>query len=1291
MTDINSVLEQARKICINLLELDPPVNADKINDAITKVKGILTDVTGNEGLLFEKLQSVFGISMDEPHILDYESIVPWIKDKQAKHGQDWKFWKRYKDFLIQEKKFPPLIVDRLDDLSDKILDRLGNPDDNFVFDRRGMVVGHVQSGKTSNYIGLMCKAADAGYKLIVVLAGIHSSLRSQTQLRVDEGFLGYDTETSRVFNQANNRIGVGKFDRSAAAHSLTSSSVNGDFKKIIAETINFNLKGRDPVVLVIKKNHSVLENLVTWLAGKVGEEDVTTNGEKVRVIKGISMLVIDDEADNASINISKNSVSSINGSIRSLLNLFNQSAYIGYTATPYANIFINPPKPNELNPGKGIKITVGGQQYAVGDDLFPRNFIINIPPPSNYVGPEKIFGIVSSEQNNSSEEEPDPIPLYKIVRDFQPIDYQDSLTTTEALRYSNSNYIPDKHKKGDTKPAELPESLKTAIKYFILACAGRQARGQENVHNSMLVHVTRFIDWQNHIALKVKEVLSEYKKNIESRNKDFFDTLKEIWEKDLMPVTEKVKKNAQINDPEIVSLTWDQVLPHIYSAASKIQVRAVHGSKNFNELDEENIHPLDYYEHKKGLSVIAVGGNKLSRGLTLEGLSISYYLRSSKMYDTLMQMGRWFGYRPGYLDLCRLFTSEELVSFYRHITAATEEMRAEFDRMYFLKKQPLDFGLKVRTHKGALVITAANKFRYKKIMTFSYSGELEETYRFNRKKTEQFKHNFEITKNLLDLLGNPNGRRNSSQNLKGQKFIWYEENNWKLVVDFISNFQTPQKSFIPDLISDYIIKQVEKKGCLKNWTIAIIDNTIANEKISINENIKVGLSFRKDATKNPDNSLYDPNSEWYEITKAHIIGNFHEYIDLTDMQLAKAIEDTKSDYKSDGKKIKSDIQPSTLRIRTNRKETNALLLIFPLDPKPDKNNEPYSAVPIIGIAISFPYIKDDEKIEYAINKVFDDALFDYPEEFDTEDTYGDEEEETATPTIIRRTMLPNKFLELIENPGWVNLDDTELKSGIVYQKPIDKEIDTNQSNLVLSLNEAKIFNPQKTFSFYESKEIQRYIVPTKNNWVIINPDEESILEKDKVIGLKSSKYVVFAYGEENIFVPDNCWVIYSEKFSSKYLTAIFNSTLFGAWVRINGQRKKERYFITSEVLLSFPLIFPEKHVSEIIIRIVDYIRLTSELQLAESGAIRSYFSDILDAIIFSIYYSESMASTLKTIIENTTTVSLFVETDDKLRKVKEIYNLLYNKDHPVRKEIFFLERQDKVKRIKDVFTDKSED
>ncbi|WP_281321903.1 Z1 domain-containing protein [Flavobacterium aestivum] len=1279
-----SILEQAQKICRNLLDMDPPETVEKIKEAIKKVSQILPLENADQEELLVRLIEVTGITQEIPRILDNEKVEPWIIDKWSRTADNRRFWRRYQSYLADDKKIAPKVISRLDDLTDNILDRLADPDAHDEFDKRGLVVGHVQSGKTSNYVGLITKAADAGYKLIIVLAGIHSSLRSQTQLRIDEGFLGYDTETSRSFSQTTNRIGVGRLNPNVPAHSLTSSALNGDFHRNVAETINLYLKGSDPVIVVIKKNNAVLKNLIEWLSAKVGED---VSGTDHKIINDLPMLLIDDEADNASINISKSNVSSINGSIRALLCLFRKSAYVGYTATPYANVFIPIPK-DDKEPGKGLKIVLKNKDYPVGEDLFPRDFIVNIPPPSNYIGPEKFFGIISEDQqyDNASDEEdgtvqdPLPIHLYEPINDYQPKDYYDSELSRENIRGTNFNYIPDGHKKDDAKPQELPNTLKKAIKYFILSCAARRVRGQINVHNSMLVHVTRFVDWQNHIALKVEEELLRFKNRIEFRDPDFLAQLKELWEHDFIPKTQEILTLPELSDSGITPIHWNELEKELLPAVTKIRVRAVHGSKLLGGLEQDNIQPLDYYENnKKGLSVIAVGGNKLSRGLTLEGLTISYYLRASKMYDTLMQMGRWFGYRPGYLDLCRLFTTGDLVSHYKHITAATEEMRAEFDRMWLLKRKPRNYGLKVRAHTGVLTITASNRFQYRKMMEFGFSGNLEETWQFDKTRKDLFEKNHSITQRLIEKLGPPNGVANESKHLKKQSFVWQGRNNFKEIIEYLIDYQSSQPSFHTGLLKDYIEKQA-KNNKLVNWTIALITNNSANEdnQVYYGEQ-KVGLSFRKDDA--------EETSSYYELTKAHIIGNFHEYIDLNNDQLEKAFDETIKDKIENGKEAQTE-HPSPLRIRKNREETNALLLIYPLTSKLREEEPPYSDVPIIGLAISFPYIEDEEKVLYAVNEVFQEQLYDYPEELDIDDIDPDEDDSEKNNSNWRNSLLSEKtFKNLIENSYQNVLKETDFQSGLVPYYPGNDELNEvlkSRTNVILPTDKALGIT---SIPFYAEKEIQQFYLNDSTS-VVTKTDQEITENGPFIVGLKRSKYVTFCYHDQPATFSDSCWVIRPEPAKARYLSALFNSTLFGAWVRINGEQKKDIYFIKNEVLYRFPLVYPEEHQLWVYDNLYELlVSAGRNEQTLGTGTIRSYFAAMLDALIFCTYFLESMQQEKKVLYDSLESIipkELPIK-EKRAALAEELFKVLYDRDHPVRKTVYYLDTHEKVKKIKAVF------
>jgi hypothetical protein len=294
----------------------------------------------------------------------------------------------------------------------------------------------------------------------------------------------------------------------------------------------------------------------------------------------------------------------------------------------------------------------------------------------------------------------------------------------------------------------------------------------------MLIHVSRFVRWQNHIRGLVQEVFEYYRRGIEQNISSIIEELRSVYEEDTSDFKSYKSISAQILnsdlgeiDPGIRLHSWSDVLAHLYDASVRIEVKEIHGGA---------ADVLNYYDHKDGLSVIAVGGNKLSRGLTLEGLSISYYLRASRMYDTLMQMGRWFGYRPGYVDLCRLFTSRELNEWFCHITLASEDLRKEFDYMSEIAgSTPEQYALKVRTHPGVLQISATNKIRSAVVVNVSWSGSLVESYKLSKEK-EDINSNFGTLDKMVQNLKTP--AYNDQQ-----CFIW-KDVSADFVIDFINKF-----------------------------------------------------------------------------------------------------------------------------------------------------------------------------------------------------------------------------------------------------------------------------------------------------------------------------------------------------------------------------------------------------------------------------------------------------------------------------------------------------------------------
>lgn len=651
---INRIIED---MAANLLlpKSDEAVTRDTILQTVKKLAPLAAAMhnevvtSADIELITKRLEERFNITMNLGAIFA-EAYHPWLAS--VKGDIDWFYWNRYRRQMT-DSRLPPNVILTTDWVTDQILDHMENPTKEGKWSRRGMVVGHVQSGKTANYIGLVNKAADSGYRVIIILAGTLNSLRSQTQIRVDSGFIGRDTSIPQK-----PYIGVGLLANDKTPAYFTTST--SDFKKSIANSIGVGIEGlKEPAILVIKKNKSTLTNLIDWL-----KHSAKYN------LKKHPMLLIDDEADNASINTrdSGEDATEINKKIRELLRLFERSAYVGYTATPFANVFIDPDTVDEM----------------IGEDLFPRDFIISLDPPSNYVGATRIF---SSDAD---------LDIVRIIDDFE-------------------DTVPLKHKK-DLEITELPQSCVDAISNFVLARAVRLLRGQTNTHNSMLVNISRFTKVQSQGKLVIDDHVKRLREAIVNHSK--------LSEQDALGNRQlKNLRDIWIKEYSTTEFQWATVQGVLKEAVSPIETVEVNSLASAASLD------FSRRNYPTGRNVIAVGGLSLSRGLTLEGLTVSYFLRNSVMYDTLMQMGRWFGYRDNYADVCRIYMSRETASWYGYISDVMEELREEFRRMQAVQMTPKDFGLAVRSHPDSLIVTARNKMRTGKLITkeIDLSGRLIET------------------------------------------------------------------------------------------------------------------------------------------------------------------------------------------------------------------------------------------------------------------------------------------------------------------------------------------------------------------------------------------------------------------------------------------------------------------------------------------------------------------------------------------------------------------------------------
>ncbi|MCC9072125.1 Z1 domain-containing protein [Flavobacterium sp. F-65] len=919
---MNDIKSSARLIAHTLLshaKQNDEIADEIILNIIDRVESTMASVGQviDKRELFEILVADFSIGKGSITEMNGD-ITPWLYSR--KDEINWELWSRYKSYMYE--KDPSFPINDLDDFTDKILDKCYNPKESGSWDRRGMVVGHVQSGKTSNYVGLINKATDAGYKVIIVIAGTISSLRRQTQERIDEGYIGRSSSAYINNNGENRIIGAGKYKADTDIYSLTSSFYRtgdeGDFDRKVANRLNIPI-GKNPVVFVIKKNKGILENLIDWFS----------KDSNIRIVNGqpklfdVPVLIIDDEADAASVNATKdiNEIKTINKLIRTLLNVFDQNTFVGYTATPYANLFI----PQDYN--EELTTIVKGKTYFIGEDLFPKDFIINIIAPKNYIGAAKIFGL----ENPVTGESHEPLNVFRVIDDYDPPFFR-------TINKNNKDQLPE----------YLPESLETALKSFILTCAIRRLRGHEKKHNSMLVHVALYVKWIDRVASLINERMKDFKNYISANDAQFLKELEELFINDFLPTTENVIENIDYKDSRIELHDWYSVKAELKKAASKIYVRAVHGTRSTTNLEYKDIDEIDYSLYEDGFSVIAVGGGRLARGITLEGLSTSYYLRTTRMYDSLMQMGRWFGYRPGYVDLCRLYTTETIYEWFNHITMATEEMRYDFDEMTTRNLKPKDFTLKVRNHHGLLAITSVAKLFWAQDITMSFSGSNPQTYLLLKDK-KSIQNNFNNLKNLFEKLEYPTNE-NIKQIRNKIKYLLYRNVQIEILTDFIENYKINIPSINNQVISDYI-KSQNKSNNIREWNICIVSNT--SEKV---------LLYDEGVIKKPENRTeyntqkYRLSADGKEIELVCSVRNQTEHSDsykITKNQIDDVV-DRQVDLAENG-------AGSIKERRAN--ESKGLLLIYALDERGTTKVE--NGIPIIGYSIHFPKIENEVQVSYS--------------------------------------------------------------------------------------------------------------------------------------------------------------------------------------------------------------------------------------------------------------------------------------------------------------------------------------
>lgn len=611
-------------------------------------------------------------------IVDPATFRPWIAQRQGE--VETRRWDAYKKLLIS-RDWEANVINTLDSQTDDVVELLGDPMQvDGTWPRRGLLMGEVQSGKTATYLGILNKALDYGYKVIVVIGGHTEDLRQQTQTRFDTDLLGIDSETweDGISSAAIRNVGVGEI-HGLRAHLMT--TVRHDFSKSKRGSSITWVEGGLPTVFITKKTPSLLENIRTYIKSQApgGRLD-------------IPLIVVDDESDWGSPNTrDKADPTSVNRAIRALLDVSTRSSYLAITATPFANIFINDQAAFEFveKPRRGEPVADG--PGTVLNDLFPSDYIRTMFPPSTYRGIETYFPEGGHSAINTE------------VDDCLAI-------------------IPIKHK-NHHPVAALPESMETAMTEFLLGTAVRRLRDQKVKAASMLINVSRFKSVERQVAelaalflqRTATMILGEFARQTTTRSVSA-KRVQDVWDVGFANVTD---------------IAWNQVAEKLVEIAPEFRIDLINGDTAKERAKRRKLMTVAERETDDLVPKFVVGGDILSRGLTLDGLQVSYFVREPRTMDTLMQMGRWFGYRPRFDDLVRIWMPETTRADFTHSAEVTDELRETLIDMKARRLTPRDFGLRVRVHPDSVDIVAANKGRDSQVIEIGptvWQNKLAESY-----------------------------------------------------------------------------------------------------------------------------------------------------------------------------------------------------------------------------------------------------------------------------------------------------------------------------------------------------------------------------------------------------------------------------------------------------------------------------------------------------------------------------------------------------------------------------------
>lgn len=931
------------------------------------------------------------------------------------------------------------IVEETERSSEEIIGKLGDPSSSDEFYVKGLVVGEVQSGKTGNFNAVINRAVDCGYGLVIILSGIMEDLRSQTQLRIESDVIGEgldDESEKKGVKGVGNITRFGQLGNSDIKQVVSITSAKSDFKKTLADA-DFSLNHIN--ILVCKKNVSVLKNLIVWLHDYLDKDKNKHN---------IPFLIIDDEADNASLNNEglkgKEYASKINLYIRTLLHLFHKKSYLGYTATPFANVL----QDRNEKPESEVKIRykVGKEELEKSllqvDNIFPDDFIYLLNPPSNYIGAKQIFETLAVIDNKA---EGDKIPLlsqpvsdhipefpariYDAEVPFGVTNYASQKEWDDSNEFEQNSYFSSysEYRKNtraskslDDFPKRLPESLKDAVVCFILSIAIREQRKPEMInsalyqpHHTMLIHISRFTKWQNKTSKLVSDYISEISLSIlnddPSSSTSIYFEIEKVWYRHYAKVIESIRSYlpAKYTDEFLTPMVFDSVKKHLPDAVKDIEVKAI------NSITKQKLE----YTKSNPKKIIAVGGNRLSRGFTLEGLTINYFIRNTNYSDSLLQMGRWFGYRPGYIDCCKLFTTKDAIEKYNQTTKCIEELEQEFRKMSRVGSSPEKFVLRVKKHPGVLKITRPSILKNSVDVKWSYQDQLEMTTLFDVRKQKM--------ERVWDNFKNEIAPKLKVESDIQQGFLSYKASGAE-VIDLLRK----ENNFPSDDVLTMVkfIDLCNQKNKLLNWTIVLkttgsakdadgnFKKILATSKSNLIHDVE--LSIRRGPNQNSSQKEYRrkflEDHKFYMTGKnANIMSSSKDLsvrleksiINLAETQYyeekTREIQKKKpSITKEEARKEIKTIPERVYRERMN--ENEAVLIIYLFDShysfnhEKDKKDDDFQqyvkkhnidlSIPLVGYAIGFPPIENDPGGVYVKGdyNIEEDEL--YEEEYSNDDT-----------------------------------------------------------------------------------------------------------------------------------------------------------------------------------------------------------------------------------------------------------------------------------------------------------------